>query len=245
MKIACISDLHGRHKQWYKRLKLEYKNDLDTADAIVVAGDVTNIGEINRAKEFLKWLDKQPAKNKILIAGNHDFCFDTDYRAYTDIGKARHSDKEIHNTDRDIRNFMKDYPSIIYLNDSGCIIDGVEFWGSPVTVWFHDWAFNREAGYDIKQTWDKIPESTDVLITHGPPKTILSEVFNYGDGTVTDVGDDELLKAVYRVEPKCHVFGHIHEMYGTKVVDGIGFINACSLNDSYAPINPPIIIEVE
>jgi Icc-related predicted phosphoesterase len=244
MKIACVSDLHGKHKQWYKRLSTSDQEAFDSVDTIVVSGDVTNIGEINRAKEFLKWLEKRPVKNKVIIAGNHDFCFDTNYHAYTDTGRSRHIDKEIHNSDKDIEELISNYPSITYLNDSGCEIDGVKFWGSPVTAWFHDWAFNRERGEDIKPTWDKIPDNTDVLITHGPPKSILSNVFSYADNRVEDVGDDELLKACYRVEPKYHIFGHTHEMYGVKEVDGMTFINASSLDDMYNPINPPICIEV-
>ena len=54
-----------------------------------------------------------------------------------------------------------------------------------------------------------IPLDTDVLITHGPPFGILDRC--YDDQRV---GCEELLKAVKRVKPKLHVFGHIHENYG-------------------------------
>ena len=56
-----------------------------------------------------------------------------------------------------------------------------------------------------------IPDSTDVLITHGPPIGVL-------DLSVYDnisCGCDNLLDAVTnRVKPRLHIFGHIHEGYG-------------------------------
>jgi hypothetical protein len=43
---------------------------------------------------------------------------------------------------------LAEYPTVIYLNDSGVEIDGLKFWGSPVQPYFHNWAFNR-IGDDI------------------------------------------------------------------------------------------------
>jgi hypothetical protein len=31
------------------------------------------------------------------------------------------------------------------------------------------WAFNADRGEEILKIWNKIPNNTDVLITHGPP----------------------------------------------------------------------------
>ena len=88
--------------------------------------------------------------------------------------------------------------------------------------------------------WNKIPEKTDVLMTHGPPLGRLVSVSNtrgsnvmserlslarnynghisplsgYGDVVVRGhhVGCVELLHTVQeRVKPQYHVFGHIHE----------------------------------
>lgn len=57
------------------------------------------------------------------------------------------------------------------------------------------------------QKWDKIPDDTDILVTHTPP-------VGHGDLCCTGVraGCVELLTTVQqRVKPKYHVFGHIHE----------------------------------
>lgn len=91
---------------------------------------------------------------KIFIAGNHDFYFE-DY-----------SQQEIQE---------KLPENMYYLNDSGICIEGINIWGSPITPTFFNWAFNKDRGYDIIQHWQKIPDNTDILITHGPPNMILDK----------------------------------------------------------------------
>lgn len=72
---------------------------------------------------------------------------------------------------------------------------------------FCNWAFNIPRGKGCLSKWDLIPSDTDVLITHGPP-------VGHGDFTCSGVraGCVELLSSVQqRIQPKYHVFGHIHE----------------------------------
>ena len=35
-------------------------------------GDFTNTGELEQIKSFNDWLERYPAKEKVVIAGNHD-----------------------------------------------------------------------------------------------------------------------------------------------------------------------------
>jgi hypothetical protein len=72
---------------------------------------------------------------------------------------------------------------------------------------FCKWAFNVPRGEECLWKWDKIPDDTDILVTHTPP-------VGHGDLCCTGVraGCVELLTTVQqRVKPKYHVFGHIHE----------------------------------
>lgn len=72
---------------------------------------------------------------------------------------------------------------------------------------FLNWAFNVSRGQPLLSIWDRIPEDTDVLVTHTPP-------VGHGDFCVYDchVGCVELLGVIQRrVRPRYHVFGHIHE----------------------------------
>ena len=50
-------------------------------------------------------------------------------------------------------------------------------------------------------------------MTHGPPEGILDQC------PAGSVGCENLLRAVRRVKPTMHCFGHIHEQNGVQVVD--------------------------
>lgn len=100
-----------------------------------------------------------------------------------------------------------------------------------------NWAFNRDRGEEIKKHWDLIPNDTDVLITHGPPFGILDETV-YSKRT----GCEELLLRVYHVQPKHHIFGHIHEDYGVLAKRETTFVNASVLDDRYELINDAVIL---
>jgi len=58
---------------------------------------------------------------------------------------------------------------IFDLKDSVVEIDGVQIWGSHITPWFNDWAFNRGRESEIKKHWNQRPDDTNVLVTHDPP----------------------------------------------------------------------------
>jgi len=231
MKIVAISDTHTLHRHL----------ELPPAEAIIHAGDLTSTGSKKEVIDFLEWFSSLDYQWKIMIAGNHDFFFDHAWNPATQFGYNRHAGKN--GTPTEIQELLAQYPNIIYLNDSGTTIDGIKIWGSPITPWFHDWAFNRERGPDIKQHWDLIPLDTDILITHGPP---------YGIGDIvrsdwTSVGCEELAAALKRIQPRVHIFGHIHEGYG--VWDSLDypttqFINAASVNVYYQPIHEPIVFNV-
>jgi Icc-related predicted phosphoesterase len=122
-------------------------------------------------------------------------------------------------------------------------IDGLNFWGSPITPNFFEayWAFNRSRGEIISRYWDMIPQITDVLITHGPPHDIMDLV---PDGK--KVGCEELrLKVDYDLPRlKLHVFGHIHDGYGKRKIDNKTFVNASICTEQYVPKNPPIQVEL-
>lgn len=187
-------------------------------DILIHCGDVTRGGTKEQVLDFLEWFAEQKHAHKIFVAGNHDFFFEE-----TDLKKIR----------RIIRK------EIIYLNDSSIEIKGVKFWGSPITPCFNNWAFNRNRGAEIKKHWDLIPNDTDVLITHGPPFGILDETV-YGKRT----GCEELLLRVYHVKPKFHIFGHIHEDYGSFTKGETTFVNASVLDDWYEMKNKPVVLDL-
>lgn len=187
MKIICISDTHEKHN---------YIETFPEGDVFIHAGDFTMIGEPEWVTSFNYWLGNLPYKHKIVIAGNHDRSFDLEAQGHT---------KE------DARSYGQDKLSnATYLLDSGIEIEGKHFWGSPYTPFFNSdfWKFSYDRATIGK--WDKMPDNLDVLITHGPP-------MYEGDKTLEGVfaGCWDLNRVVLDKKPKHHIFGHIHEGFGT------------------------------
>ncbi|MCG2781459.1 MAG: hypothetical protein L6264_10980 [Weeksellaceae bacterium] len=86
--------------------------------------------------------------------------------------------------------------------------------------------------------WNKIPDDIDILVTHSPPYGILDEV----DPGV-HVGCEELLEKVNLIQPKYHLYGHIHENYGIKHTEVTTFINGSLLDEHYKMKNQPVVFE--
>lgn len=129
---------------------------------------------------------------------------------------------------------------IHYLCDSGLEFEGIKIWGSPYTPTFLNWHFMRERGEEIKRHWDLIPSGTDILVTHGPPQGILDKT-DRGE----HVGCLDLRDAAFRVKPKVHCFGHIHEGGGQVLEkDGIKFMNVSYVDENYRPVHVPITVQI-
>lgn len=216
MKLVVISDTHT------------YKFPVPDGDVLIHCGDLTYRGRVDESEDSFEWLHELPHRHKLIIAGNHELGWEADlqrnvYRPIP-IHKPHVFDK---------------YPGLTYLHDSGVEIDTIKFWGSPYQPWFYDWAFQKQRGEELRVQWEKIPEGTDVLITHGPPK-------GHGDMNQFDerFGDEDLLNRVLKVKPRYHLYGHAHHGYGRYEQDGIQFINAASCNEQYQRVNPPVEIEL-
>ena len=78
-----------------------------------------------------------------------------------------------------------------------------------------------------------------MLITHGPPQGVLDKIY---DGSA--VGCEALAERLEQVQPRLHVFGHIHEDYGSRKVGNTTYVNACSCTFQYQPLNPCIIFDL-
>ena len=137
-------------------------------DIVVHCGDFCSSGKAKQARSFARFFQALPHRHKVVIAGNHDICLEDDPM----LGDAL-------------------FESCHYLMDSGAVVDGVRFWGSPWQPWFLDWAFNLQRGAPLRDKWALIPNDTDVLLTHGPPYGVLDRTTG---GELA--GCEELLLAV-------------------------------------------------
>lgn len=211
-KICMISDVH---EQWMK-LKIP------SCDLLIVAGDITYVGDYAKIQEFNNWAFKLQNKGHVgdvlLIAGNHDLT-----------------------AQRDPETWKALLPDVTYIEDEEVTRLGLRIYGSPWTPSFfkESWVFNADRGEQIKQYWDKIPAGLDILITHGPA---------YGQGDLTPrgerVGCYDLREAILDKKPRVHVCGHIHHAAGISMLGNTVCVNAASCTEAYKATNMPIMIEL-
>jgi len=205
MKILHITDSHGFHNG--------YNHDWDNIDIVIHTGDASNsktvITNEQEFKHFLYWYNNIPVKHKIYVAGNHDtFLY-------------KHKD-------------LVDWGDIIYLEDDYTIINDVKIYGTPWCPVFNDWAFMLSDN-KLYKYFDNIPDDTDILCTHTPPRTVL-DLANKYDGTLEYCGSKHLLNKVEEINPKYHLFGHIHNNgininYGILKRGSTTFINSTGVVD--------------
>lgn len=200
-------------------------------DVLVHAGDLTWRGDEREMSTELRLLGQLPHLKKIYVAGNHDW-----------LAQRRRSYVEQMCADHDI----------IYLEDSGVVIDGIRFWGSPWQPEFGNWAFNinrmRQGEGSLSEKWELIPDQTDVLITHGPPLHVGDQTKSHSGMPIEDVGCYDLAQRVRRLQLKLHVFGHIHPSYGVyknqPLAPNTVFVNASNCDEHYDPKHPPIVVDL-
>ena len=223
-RFVCISDTHSRTDSL----------NVPAGDVLLHAGDFSNIGQEEDVFKFNAFLGSLPHRYKVVIAGNHDISFDTEEYAKTLWKNFSHKKKLNSNKLKSL------ISNALYLEDFGCELLGFRIFGSPWQPEFFNWGFNLKRGQLLLDKWNKIPDSTDILMTHGPP-------IGHGDMCIHGgrAGCVELLATIQkRVKPKVHVFGHIHEGYGQTTDGNTVYINASTCTLKYLPIQPPIVFDL-
>jgi len=214
MKIVCISDIHSN---------LNFS--VPEADLLLIAGDLCPAchdknSSIKQQIDFLNshfrfWLLEQPIKECVVVAGNHDWIWETAKDRVPEMNENFH-----------------------YLEDSSIEIMGLKIYGTPVQLPFCDWAFNREEKQIVKY-WENIPEGLDILLLHSPPYGIMDMTMDK-----VRIGSKSLKERIEKVRPKYVVFGHNHNGYGTVVKDDITYINASLLDERYYMSRRPRVLEI-
>jgi predicted phosphohydrolase len=167
---------------------LHRRLSLPDGDILIHAGDFMMHGRtVEEIDDFNDWLGGLPHRHRIVIAGNHDLLFE-----------SSPEEARAHLT------------NATYLENSGTTVDGIRLWGCPITPVLSHMAFAVERGGASRKYWDRIPSGTDILITHGPPFGTLDKDEVWG----AHMGCQELTRAIIRIKPRLHVFGHVHGGYG-------------------------------
>ena len=158
---------------------------LPEGDILIHAGDMTNDSDTTSGIKTLHsidhWFGEQDFEKIICIAGNHDRVIE--------------------------EGIITKFNNAVYLEDEEYTYKGVTFYGSPWTPPFYGVFNANEAA--LANKFNRISSNVDVLITHGPPHSILDKTRHDNS-----IGSHALLTALNRIKPKFHVFGHVHYSTG-------------------------------
>lgn len=116
-----------------------------------------------------------------------------------------------------------------YQEDSGVELFGYYIYGTPWTKSTSNSGF-QVPDYTLAEIFSRIPEKTDILVSHGPAYKILDYEKNkyYGSKILLDEIFD-------RVKPMFHLFGHIHYSNGIQVSENTYFVNSAVCDEDYNP----------
>jgi hypothetical protein len=127
MRVCCISDLHGR-----------LPDDVPECDLLIFPGDISadscEDNERFLRPAFPNWLEPQPAKEIVGIAGNHDF-----------VAKQWPS-------------ILRSLPWR-YLDNQVLEVSSLKIAGSPWTPRFGFWAFRAEED-ELAGIWNQMRDDT-------------------------------------------------------------------------------------
>ncbi|KAG8906981.1 hypothetical protein FRB99_005623 [Tulasnella sp. 403] len=204
IRVVCIADVHNMQPT------------LPDGDLLILAGDITQTGTIEELREAVSWIRCQRHRYKVVVAGNHDVGLESEPRPSIDWG------------------------DVIYLENTTTMLDirgrRVRVFGSPYTPKHGQGAFQYPRDRNV---WSVsapdadsprndlgsvasppflIPNDTDILVTHGPPRYHLDSAENGGHS-----GCIHLLEAINQLRPSLHVFGHIHAGHGAEKLFFDGF----------------------
>jgi Icc-related predicted phosphoesterase len=238
LTVLHLSDTHGFHEGKCERAVLEMIEKFNV-DVVVHSGDfMRHSMKFQELVDIFDFLKSLPVEHKILVPGNHDvWCEQLEQNEY-----LRHATvpDDIH----------------LLINEE-VVIDGIKFWGSPYTPWYYDWAFQLHE-HEAEALWPTIPDDTDVLITHGPAKFILDDMFADNElkrqriqerskkPYLSALGCKYLAKRVKELEHlRAHLFGHIHGGYGRDESHGYVALNSSIMNEQYAVVNKPQVVVIK
>ena len=182
MKIWHISDTHTFH---------ELLQTPEGIDMVIHSGDCSNprdpYNNELEVRKFIDWFSSLDIKYKVYVAGNHDTSIEKKLVTKADFNEY----------------------GIVYLENESYEIEGIKIFGSPYTPLFGNWAFMK-ARHKLDRVWDKaIPDDSDIVVVHGPPKGVLDLSYDRR-GKLEFCGDKSLMNKLKIVEPKFMMFGHIH-----------------------------------
>lgn len=190
--------------------------DIPPGDILIHAGDWTCYGAKDHTDDFNEWLGTLPHEYKIVINGNHE----------SNAPWKRETKSLLSNAI-----FLVEESLTLQIREKEIKIYGSNFY----------WPMREQTHNPY---YDMIPDDTDILVVHGPPK-------GYGDGgrgcpslrqkclQLTYGGSDDVIGKLRLV-----VCGHIHFGYGVETIPGLTVVNASMCKSTRKIENSPIVLDL-
>ena len=213
-KFLIMSDTHGEDFP----AELQPQASVDVA---IHCGDLTEESKLSEFKSTLGLLNRINAPLKLVIAGNHDFSFDTP--AFKAILAESYPPLDHESVIREFGDFEEARSLLVTAKDSGIILldEGTHEFilknGAKLKVYASPYTpFKSKMGFQYRPEVDhdwSIDTTIDIVVTHGPPNGILDRT-----SSKQRAGSPSLFRAIFHARPRLHCFGHIHEGWGAKFV---------------------------
>ncbi|KAF2104088.1 Metallo-dependent phosphatase [Rhizodiscina lignyota] len=225
-RFLILSDTHDEYDEL---------QSLPKADVLLHCGDLTQTGSLSSYQRVIDMMKQVPAELKLIIAGDQDISLDAEWwkrnliEDEDDPEESRKAlglftDKSalgagIRYLEEGIHKFVLSTGATFTLYASSYTpeSDGYAF-----TYAHNEDRFNRpptlSPGVQSFAT-NPIPKGVDIVMTHGPPRI--------EDGSYTldlnreseACGCPYLFRAIKRVKPLLHCFGHVHEGRGIQKIN--------------------------
>jgi len=186
-------------------------------DLLIHCGDMFNLGTVDQSvlAELDAWFGVQEYDQVLCVGGNHDHALEAALQYNPQPFRNAH-----------------------HLQDATYGYKGLNLYGTPWVPNLPSHAFSLDdAG--LARAWSKIPDATDILITHTPPFGTLDK-----SSLGHSHGCPDLSKELQRIMPKVHCFGHVHAGAGSIRIRDTKFINASSIESGTGRVLPPISFEI-
>ncbi|KAI9760150.1 MAG: hypothetical protein M4579_001870 [Chaenotheca gracillima] len=214
LRIVCLSDTHSKIP----------KQPIPDGDILIHAGDLAGTGTAAEIQAQIDWLNSLPHAEKIVVGGNHDSFLDPESRLPEDGGEGAAATPLVNgdspaSSTRQRRQKTQSTPTlnwgpIHYLEGRSITLAlashanrRINIYGAPQIPRCGPSDFAFQYDEDSEDEWtDTVPEETDVLVTHTPPR--------FHRDLPAGLGCASLLNEIWRVRPTLHVCGHIHSAHG-------------------------------
>lgn len=245
MKFGILSDIHG-----YPPLEEDCK-ELATCDVVCLCGDVfegTHLEDFAN-KQIIDWMKSltDAGKRVIMTPGNHDIMM---YRGWLEKNNLPIDNycRHIWRARPLMAEDLKRMCGCEVLIDEGTEVNKIKIYSTPWCPLFYNWSFMKDEN-DLHKIFSKIPDNTNIILTHTPPNNEKSEIDVSDYDRSRHCGSKSLASILKNFHNnQINLFcGHIHSgdhKQKTKI-GNVFCTNVSYVNENYKPYYKPYYFKIE